>query len=277
LSRHANKRGANAKSEANRSPGIYGARTDRWKRRGDRRHPQLDAGEANDDDDDDDHGPGDDYPVDHDALDYDTVQDDTEVVCTEGHDRQLSALVLVFDRGEHELLTSGLLPSPARSSSLPPAGGGSFGASSLRGEVSVAARGDDYRRSVRPDPRSAAFWPGTPERGLCMAETTETPVLDLLAKMNADAIEVSSLDPQTLALVRIAALIAVDAPAVSYALNLALADELEVEPEQIQGVLAAVAPIVGTARVVSASAKIVEGLVIDLEVAELEAESEEQA
>ena len=112
-----------------------------------------------------------------------------------------------------------------------------------------------------------------------MAEATETPVLDLLARMNADAIEVSSLDPQTLALVRIAALVAVDAPAVSYALNLALAGELEVEPEQIQGVLAAVAPIVGTARVVSASAKIVEGLVIDLEVAELEAEaeSEEQA
>ena len=112
-----------------------------------------------------------------------------------------------------------------------------------------------------------------------MAEATETPVLDLLASMNKDAIEASSLDPETLALVRIAALVAVDAPPVSYALNLALAGELEVEPEQIQGVLAAVAPIVGTARVVSALGNIVEGLEIDLEVAELEAEaeSEEQA
>ena len=108
-----------------------------------------------------------------------------------------------------------------------------------------------------------------------MAEATETPVLDLLARMNVDAIEVSSLDSETLALVRIAALVAVDAPAVSYALNLALAGELEVEPEQVQGVLAAVAPIVGTARVASALGNIVEGLEIDLEVAELEAESEE--
>ncbi len=112
-----------------------------------------------------------------------------------------------------------------------------------------------------------------------MAETTETPVLDLLASMNMEAIEASSLDPETLALVRIAALVAVDAPPVSYALNLALAGELEVEPEQIQGVLAAVAPIVGTARVVSALGNIVKGLEIDLEIAELaaEAESENQA
>ena len=58
---------------------------------------------------------------------------------------------------------------------------------------------------------------------------------------------------------------------VSYALNLAPAGELEVEPEQVQGVLAAVAPIVGTARVVSALGNIVEGLEIDLEIAELEA------
>ncbi len=110
-----------------------------------------------------------------------------------------------------------------------------------------------------------------------MAQTTETPVLDLLKSMNMEAIEASSLDPETLALVRIAALVAVDAPPVSYALNLALAGELEVEPEQIQGVLAAVAPIVGTARVVSALGNIVKGLEIDLEVAELEADSDEQA
>ena len=45
--------------------------------------------------------------------------------------------------------------------------------------------------------------------------TSETPVLDLLASMTADSIEASSLDPETLALVRIAALAAVDAPPVS--------------------------------------------------------------
>ena len=47
-------------------------------------------------------------------------------------------------------------------------------------------------------------------------QTVETPVLDLLARMNADSIEVSSLDPEKLMLVRIAALVAMDAPPMSY-------------------------------------------------------------
>ena len=90
-----------------------------------------------------------------------------------------------------------------------------------------------------------------------MAESTsETPVLDLLASMTADSLEASSLDPETLTLVRIAALVAVDAPAASYLLNLAAASEIGIDAEQVRGVLAAVAPIVGTARVASATGKI---------------------
>jgi len=42
-------------------------------------------------------------------------------------------------------------------------------------------------------------------------------------------------------------------------------------------VLAAVAPIVGTARVLSASGKIFEALEIDLELAALDAEAKQQA
>ena len=104
-----------------------------------------------------------------------------------------------------------------------------------------------------------------------MAEsTTETPVLDLLAGMTADSIEASSLDLETLMLVRIAALVAVDAPPVSYALNLEAAGELEIDAEKVQGVLAAVAPIVGTARIASATSKIVRALALEMEVAELE-------
>lgn len=103
-----------------------------------------------------------------------------------------------------------------------------------------------------------------------MPETSDTPVLDLLASMTADSIEASSLDPETLMLVRIAALVAVDAPPASYAFNLEAAGELEIDPEQVRGVLAAVAPIVGTARVASALGKIVRALAIELEVAELE-------
>ena len=47
--------------------------------------------------------------------------------------------------------------------------------------------------------------------------TNDTPVLDLLKDMTAASLDATSLDEQTLMLVRIAALIAVDAPPVSYA------------------------------------------------------------
>ena len=100
--------------------------------------------------------------------------------------------------------------------------------------------------------------------------TSETPVLDLLATMTAESIEASSLDPETLALVRIAALVAVDAPPVSYLMNLAVAGELGVDAEQVRGVLAAVAPIVGTARVASATGNIANALEVAIDVAELE-------
>ena len=107
-----------------------------------------------------------------------------------------------------------------------------------------------------------------------MAESTSvTPVLDLLASMTADSIEASSLDPETLMLVRIAALVAVDAPTISYLMNLEAASELDIDAEQIRGVLAAIAPIVGTARVASATGKIVEALAVAIEVAEFDDES----
>ncbi|MGH3083393.1 MAG: carboxymuconolactone decarboxylase family protein [Gaiellaceae bacterium] len=105
--------------------------------------------------------------------------------------------------------------------------------------------------------------------------TTDTPVLDLLASMTADSIAASSLDPNTLLLVRIAALAAVDAPTVSYLLNLEVAGEVGVDAEQVRGVLAAIAPIVGTARVAAATGNIVKALDVAIEVAELEEEGEE--
>jgi alkylhydroperoxidase/carboxymuconolactone decarboxylase family protein YurZ len=111
-----------------------------------------------------------------------------------------------------------------------------------------------------------------------MAESTsETPVLDLLADMTANSVAASSLDPETLMLVRIAALVAVDAPSFSYVLNLEVASELDIDPERIRGVLAAIAPIVGTPRVASATGKIVEALAVEMEIAELEELSEEIA
>jgi alkylhydroperoxidase/carboxymuconolactone decarboxylase family protein YurZ len=105
--------------------------------------------------------------------------------------------------------------------------------------------------------------------------TSETPVLDLLASMTADSLEASSLDSETLMLVRIAALAAIDAPSVSYLLNLGAASEIDIDAEQVRGVLAAIAPIVGTARVASATGKIVDALEVAIEIAEFEGEQDQ--
>jgi alkylhydroperoxidase/carboxymuconolactone decarboxylase family protein YurZ len=107
-------------------------------------------------------------------------------------------------------------------------------------------------------------------------QEVETPVLDLVAKMTEASIEASSLDAETLMLVRIAALVAVDAPPVSYLLNIGAAGEAGVDGEQIEGVLTAIAPIVGTARVASAGGKIVRALGIAVGLAELEEEEEDE-
>jgi hypothetical protein len=96
----------------------------------------------------------------------------------------------------------------------------------------------------------------------------QTPVLDLLASMTADSIAVSGLDPDELMLVRIAALVAVDAPPASYLVNLETIAEVGIDADRISGVLAAVAPIVGTARVASATGKLVDALAVALEAAE---------
>ena len=104
-----------------------------------------------------------------------------------------------------------------------------------------------------------------------MPEQTEHLVLDLLAGMTADSIEASSLDTEKLMLVRIAALVAMDAPPVSYLYNLGAADKVDMDVDDVRGVLAAaIAPIVGTARVASATGKIVRALGIAIDLAELE-------
>src|SRR5438105_14514541 len=68
--------------------------------------------------------------------------------------------------------------------------------------------------------------------------------------------EMSGLDPRSFALVKIAALIALDAPPASYAWQVAAAVEEGVTPEDILGVLRAVAPQVGGPRVMAAAPEI---------------------
>jgi hypothetical protein len=107
----------------------------------------------------------------------------------------------------------------------------------------------------------------------------DTPVSDTLLGMTALSLDNSDLSPRELMIARIAALVAIDAPAVSYALNAVPATDSGIDLDDVEDILVAVAPIAGTARIVSAAANIAEGLgfVIALAEAELEEELEEEA
>ena len=99
--------------------------------------------------------------------------------------------------------------------------------------------------------------------------TTDTPVLDVLAAMTAASVETTTLNEEELVLARIAALVASDAPPISYALNLGAAGELDIDPEKIRGVFTAIAPIVGTARIATALGNVVRAFALE-ELAELD-------
>ena len=90
--------------------------------------------------------------------------------------------------------------------------------------------------------------------------TLTPPVLDTLLRMNEGIPERSGLDDTTFMLVRIAALAATGGPPAAYLMNLEAASEIGLSPEQVEGVLIAIAPVVGTARVASAGASIGEAL-----------------
>jgi alkylhydroperoxidase/carboxymuconolactone decarboxylase family protein YurZ len=77
--------------------------------------------------------------------------------------------------------------------------------------------------------------------------------------------EGSGLDGRTFALVKIAALIALDAPPASYGWQIANALEEGVSPEEILGVLRAIAPQVGGPKVVAAAPEIMLALGLPLE------------
>jgi alkylhydroperoxidase/carboxymuconolactone decarboxylase family protein YurZ len=72
--------------------------------------------------------------------------------------------------------------------------------------------------------------------------------------------ESSGLDGRTFALVKIAALVALDAPSSSYAWQVGNAIEEGVTPEDLLGVLRAIVPQVGGPRVMAAAPEIMEAL-----------------
>jgi 4-carboxymuconolactone decarboxylase len=82
------------------------------------------------------------------------------------------------------------------------------------------------------------------------------PVLEQLAAMTLDTLENSGMDERTYHMVRLAALVASDAAPVSYLVNMGAAADAGVTLEHTQGVLVAVSPIVGSARIASAAGKL---------------------
>ena len=97
----------------------------------------------------------------------------------------------------------------------------------------------------------------TPEDCLRALAAGQASVLETLARMQVGALERSGLDEETYLLIRLAALVATDATPVAYHAHLATATELGLPPAKILGVFGAIAPLVGSARVLSAASKLV--------------------
>jgi 4-carboxymuconolactone decarboxylase len=93
----------------------------------------------------------------------------------------------------------------------------------------------------------------TPENNLRALATGEASVLETLTQIHIDALERSGLDEEAYALVRLAALVATDADPVAYLAHLGGADDLGISVDKVLGTLVAIAPIVGSARVLSAA------------------------
>jgi 4-carboxymuconolactone decarboxylase len=93
----------------------------------------------------------------------------------------------------------------------------------------------------------------TPEDRLRALAEGQTSVLETLARVPVEALERSGLDEETYLLIRLAALVAADAAPVAYRAHLGAAG---LSTAKILATLVAIAPVVGSARVLSAAAKL---------------------
>lgn len=99
-----------------------------------------------------------------------------------------------------------------------------------------------------------------PDNALGRIAAGDAPVLETLLAMNIDAAERSGLDADTYLLVRLAALVAMDAAPASYLITLGAAADTGLTVETIQSVMVAIAPVVGSARVTAAAGAILRGI-----------------
>jgi hypothetical protein len=101
----------------------------------------------------------------------------------------------------------------------------------------------------------------------------DTPLLDTLFGMAGESVDRCELPDRELMIARVAALAAVGAPPASYAFNAPAAAISGLTLEDAQGILIAVAPIIGSAKTVEAAGSIAAGLGLALAI--LEASEEE--
>lgn len=99
-----------------------------------------------------------------------------------------------------------------------------------------------------------------------MALSDERYVQDVLS-MQLTNIDASGLDPKTHALVRLGALIALDGPQASFQWNASMAMASGATVDEIVGVMIAVAPTVGLARVVSCAPAVALAIGYDIDAA----------
>jgi len=90
--------------------------------------------------------------------------------------------------------------------------------------------------------------------------STDTPVLDTIIDITTASIDHNSVSPRDFMLARLAALIAVDAPPASYLANAPAITQAGLTAHDVEGVMIAVAPVVGTPKVTSAAGQILRAL-----------------
>ncbi len=94
------------------------------------------------------------------------------------------------------------------------------------------------------------------EQRLQSLSNQDEDTIETLVAMQVNNVENSGLDPKTHALCRLAALVSIDAPLASYSWQAKVAIASGVTVDDIVGVLIALAPTVGMARVVAAANKL---------------------
>ena len=98
----------------------------------------------------------------------------------------------------------------------------------------------------------------------------DNPVLETLTDVTAASVEHNTLSARDFMLARLAALIAVNAPPISWIANAPAIEESGLTADDIQGVMIAVAPVVGTPRVMAAGGHILRALGMSIAVADAE-------